>query len=743
MDKGALIVYCECESPPPGRRHASLDFFIEVKMKKRQLERRKKLMMDVLSNAAYRPMRLRELAALLDIPRPKRKELYRVMDELVKSGSAQLNANGAYVRAEKPQIVGTFLAHPRGFGFVDLGEGEEDIYIPEEKTGRAMDQDKVQVALLEKESGRRREGVVVQVLEHKCKEIVGTYQKSPHYGFVVPDNPKFSQDVFIPGGQSMGAAAGDKVVVILTSYGSRRKGPEGRIKEILGNVEEPGTDVLSIVKALGIPTEFSEKVIRQAKRVSEELIPGDFQGRKDIRDWTMVTIDGEDSKDLDDAVSLTWEEGENGEGVLYHLGVHIADVANYVQGGSAMDREALRRGTSVYLTDRVIPMLHQRLSNGICSLNAGEDRLALSCLMDVDGQGQVIRHEIAETVIRVDRRMTYTNVQKILDGSDPEVCREYADLQTLFKKMDELSACVRRQRQKRGSIDFNFPESKITIDETGKPLAVEVYEHNRAMELIEDFMILANETVAREFCEDEIPFLYRTHGDPDPDKVEELLTLIHSQGIAVQKAKEKISPLEIQRILAQAKGQPNEALISRLALRAMQQARYTVECTGHFGLASTHYCHFTSPIRRYPDLQIHRIIKDKLRGRMNQEKKDVYASILDEVATLSSSAERRAEEAEREVEKLKKAEYMLDHVGEEFEGVISGVTGWGLYVELPNTIEGLVHIRALEDDYYKFDEETLTLTGEATGKTYALGQRVRVRAVDVDLCQRNIDFAIE
>ncbi len=712
-------------------------------MKKRQLERRKKLMMDVLSSAAYRPMRLRELAALLDIPRPKRKELYRVMDELVKSGSAQLNANGTYTRAEKPRIVGTFLAHPRGFGFVDLGEGEEDIYIPEEKTGRAMDRDKVQVALIQKENGRRKEGVVVKILEHACREIVGTYQKSPHYGFVVPDNPKLGQDVFIPGGQSMGAVTGDKVVAILTGYGSRRKGPEGKIKEILGGVGEPGTDVLSIVKALGIPTEFSEKVIRQAKRVSEELIPGDFQGRKDIRDWTMVTIDGEDSKDLDDAVSLTWEEGENGEGVLYHLGVHIADVANYVQGGSAMDREALRRGTSVYLVDRVIPMLHQRLSNGVCSLNAGEDRLALSCLMDVDGQGQVLRHEIAETVIRVDRRMTYTNVQKILDGSDPEISREYADFEILFRKMDELSACVRRQRQKRGSIDFNFPESKITIDETGKPLAVEVYEHNRAMELIEDFMILANETVAREFCEDEIPFLYRTHGDPDPDKVEELLTLVHSQGISVQKAREKISPLEIQRILAQAKGQPNEALISRLALRAMQQARYTVECTGHFGLASTHYCHFTSPIRRYPDLQIHRIIKDKLRGRMNQEKKDMYASILDEAAALSSSAERRAEEAEREVDKLKKAEYMLDHVGEEFEGSISGVTGWGLYVELPNTIEGLVHIRAMEDDYYRFDEENLTLVGEATGKIYALGQKVRVRAVDVDLYQRNIDFAIQ
>lgn len=705
-------------------------------MKKRQLERRKKLMTDVLTNPAYRPMRLRELAALLDIPRPKRKELYKVMDELIKDGSVQRNSNGTYVRAKAAYIEGTFLGHPRGFGFVNVGEGEEDIFIPEEKTNQAMDRDRVQVAISENETGKRREGSVVRILERGCREIVGTYQKNNHYGFVLPDNPKLSQDVFVQSGQSMGAATGDKVVVIITDYGSRRKGPEGKIKEILGSSGDPTTDVLSIVKSLGIPTEFSDKVIRQAERVSQQLIPGDFQGRKDIRDWTMVTIDGEDSKDLDDAVSLTWEDG------VYHLGVHIADVSNYVQGGSAMDREALRRGTSVYLADRVIPMLHERLSNGICSLNAQEDRLALSCLMDLDAEGRVIGHEIAETVIRVDRRMTYTNVQKILDGSDPEICKEYEELCPLFEKMEELSALVRKQRQEKGSIDFDFPESKIVLDKQGKTVAVEVYEHNRAMELIEDFMILANETVAMEFCEAQIPFVYRTHESPDPDKIEELLTFLHSQGISVQKEKEKISPREIQKILREVQGQPNEALVSRLTLRTMQQARYTMEYTGHFGLASQYYCHFTSPIRRYPDLQIHRIIKDKLRGRMNQEKKDLYAGILDEVCALSSSAERRAEEAEREVEKLKKAEYMLDHIGEILEGTISGVTGWGLYVELPNTIEGLVHISTLSDDYYLFDEEKRILTGEITGKTYSLGQKVRVRVSDVDLYQRNIDFLI-
>lgn len=706
-------------------------------MKKRQFDRRKKMMADVLANPAYRPMRLRELAALLDIPRTKRKELYRVMDVLVKEGRAQLHPNGTYTRAEVSCVRGVFLAHPKGYGFVDTGEGEEDIFIPEDQTNRAMDQDKVQVKVHEKAAGKRKEGTIIKILEHGHRELVGTYQKNGQYGFVLPDNPRLYRDLFIPGGHSKGAAAGDKVVAVITSYGSKRKGPEGRIQEILGKNGEAGMDILSIVKNYDIPVEFPEKVVRQAERVRDELLPGDFYGRRDIRHWTMITMDGEDAKDLDDAVSLTWEDG------LYHLGVHIADVSNYVQAGSALDREALRRGTSVYLTDRVIPMLPGKLSNGICSLNEGEDRLALSCLMDVDREGHVVAHEIVETVICSNQRMSYTQVQKILDDSDPDICGKYQEFAEIFRKMDELSALLRRQRKMRGSIDFDFPESKITLDSSGKPVSVEIYQHNRAMELIEDFMILANETVAEEFCEENIPFVYRTHGEPDPEKVEKLLAFLHSQGIPAQKAKERISPLEIQQILREIQGQPNEALVSRLALRSMQQAKYTVECTGHFGLASRYYCHFTSPIRRYPDLQIHRIIKDKLRGRMNAEKKAFYTGILEEAARQSSVTERRAEEVEREVEKLKKAEYMQEHLGEEFEGIISGVTGWGIYVELPNTIEGLVHISMLDDDYYQFDEEKMLLTGEKTGKTYTLGQAVRIRVMAVDLYQKNIDFAIQ
>ena len=695
------------------------------------------MMADVLANPAYRPMRLRELAALLDVPRTKRKELYRVMDALVEEGRAQLHANGTYTRAEVSCVSGVFLAHPKGFGFVDIGEGKEDIFIPEDQTNRAMDQDKVQVKVHEKAVGKRKEGTIIKILEHGRREVVGIYQKNGQYGFVLPDNPRLCRDLFIPGGHSQGAAAGDKVVAVITSYGSKRKGPEGRIQEILGKNGETGMDILSIVKNYDIPVEFPEKVIRQADRVRDELIPGDFYGRRDIRHWTMITMDGEDAKDLDDAVSLTWGDG------LYHLGVHIADVSNYVQAGSALDREALRRGTSVYLTDRVIPMLPGKLSNGICSLNEGEDRLALSCLMDVDREGRVVSHEIVETVICSNQRMTYTEVQKILDDSDSAVCEKYQEFAEIFRKMDELSALLRRRRKMRGSIDFDFPESKITLDSSGKPVSVEIYQHNRAMELIEDFMILANETVAQEFCEEQIPFVYRTHGEPDPEKVEKLLAFVHSQGIPAQKAKERISPLEIQQILREIQGHANEALVSRLALRSMQQARYTVECTGHFGLASRYYCHFTSPIRRYPDLQIHRIIKDKLRGRMNAEKKAFYTGILEEAARQSSVTERRAEEVEREVEKLKKAQYMQEHLGEEFEGIISGVTGWGIYVELPNTIEGLVHISMLDDDYYQFDEEKMLLTGEKTGKTYTLGQAVKIRVMAVDLYQKNIDFAIQ
>ena len=639
---------------------------------------------------------------------------------------------------EGTQAEGIFIGHPKGFGFVEIEGQDEDIFIPESDTGTAMHQDKVRIIIRDgQKEGRRKEGVVVKVLERGMPEIVGTYQLNRDFGFVISDNPKFSKDIFIPRKEAAGIKNGDKVIAVITDYGSKNKNPEGKIKENLGNIRTPGTDILAIVKSFGIPNEFPEKVMKQAQRVPDHVLDADRDGRLDLRYLQTVTIDGEDAKDLDDAISLTKE------GDIYHLGVHIADVSNYVQYNSALDKEALKRGTSVYLADRVVPMLPERLSNGICSLNQGEDRLALSCLMDINEKGKVVSHQIAETVINVDERMCYTDVKNILEDTDEEAKKRYEALIPMFFMMKELSGILRNSRHHRGSIDFDFPESKIILNAAGKAIDVKPYEANVATRIIEDFMLMANETVAQEYCTEEIPFVYRTHDNPDPEKVESLLTLLHNQGVKIQKAKEEITPKEIQQIIESIEGLPNEAMISRLVLRSMKQAKYTTECSGHFGLAAKYYCHFTSPIRRYPDLQIHRIIKDNLRGRLMREgRTEHYAEILDEVARQSSVCERRADEAERESDKLKKAEYMSYHLGEEFEGIISGVTGWGLYVELPNTVEGLVHVNTLRDDYYVFDQETYELRGEMTKKVYKLGDKVRVRVADADKMLKTVDFEL-
>ena len=709
-------------------------------MNRKKLKNRKKLILDIINSKEYRPMRAKDIAVLLQLPKGKRHELFEVLDYLEAEGKIY-NRKGKYekmrAKDKKPEdalIQGTFLANAKGFGFVE-SEEMEDVYIPEEETLGAFHLDQVEVRLAQEKKKGRREGRVVRILSHGITQVVGTYEAGGNFGFVIPDNTKIQKDIFIPKEFRGEAKDGDKVVVRLTSYGGKQKSPEGRIQEILGAAGEAGVDVLSVARAHELPMEFPEKVVHQAQRVPDHVLEGDFQGRMDLRSWTVVTIDGEDAKDLDDGISLTRE------GTIYHLGVHIADVSNYVQGGSALDREALKRGTSVYLVDRVIPMLPTRLSNGICSLNQGEDRLALSCLMTIDGQGRVINHQIAETVIRVNRRMTYTAVKKILEG-DQETASAYQELVPLFYEMRELSALLRRNRTRRGSIDFDFPESKVLLDEQGHPVEIRAYEANVATRIIEDFMLLANETVAREYCERQIPFLYRTHENPDSDKMENVLTFIRGQGIPVNKHQQEITPAQVQEILTAVEGKPSEPLISRLLLRSMKQARYTTGCSGHFGLAARHYCHFTSPIRRYPDLQIHRIIKDTIRGRMNQEKKEHYAHILEDVATWTSQTERRAEEVERETVKMKKAEYMAGLVVQTFEGVISGVTGWGLYVELPNTVEGLVHVNSMKD-YYRFDEENYQLVGEHNGVVFHLGDPVRVQVAGADVQTRSVDFILE
>ena len=633
---------------------------------------------------------------------------------------------------------GVFIGNARGFGFVETGEDEEDIFIPADAVNTALHQDRVQVLLKkEQKPGKRREGTVIKILERGTTEVVGTFQREGDYGFVLCDNQKISRDVYISPKNSHGIRDGEKVVAQILDYGSEKRKPEGKITESLGNIHAPGADILAVVKSYGIPSEFPVRVMNQAMRVPDHVLEADWDGRDDLTGLMTVTIDGEDVKDLDDAVSLTKE------GNLYHLGVHIADVSNYVQGGSAIDREALKRGTSVYLADRVIPMLPERLSNGICSLNQGVERLALSCLMDIDENGTVVSHKITESVIRVDRRMSYEQVRCILEDGETETSREYQEFVPTFFLMKELSGILRGCRHNRGSIDFDFPESKIILNGAGRAIDVKPYETSVATEIIEDFMLLANETVAREYCKGEYPFVYRTHENPDPDKVEELLMLLHNQGIDVRKSGQEITPKEIQEILESIQDLPNETMISRLTLRTMKQAKYTTECSGHFGLAARYYCHFTSPIRRYPDLQIHRIIRDNLRGRLTREgKTEHYREILEEVARQSSVCERRAQEAERESDKMKKAEYMSYHLGEEFDGIISGVTGYGLYVELGNTVEGLVHITALKDDYYTFDQETHELRGELTKKVYHLGQKIRVRVADADAVKRSVDFTI-
>lgn len=699
--------------------------------------KRKQMIYDFMCDDMYVPMKIKELSIVLGVSKQDRPVLERILTELIGEGKIEITKRGKYQKSQVKLLVGTFTSHPKGFGFVTIEDMDEDVFIPADKTLDAMHKDAVEIQVISgKAPGKRAEGVVTKIVERGMKTVVGTYESSKNFGFVVSDDPKFSKDIFIPLERSKGAVAGHKVVVEITSYGKNGKNPEGKVIEILGHINDPGVDIISLVRAYGLPEEFPERVMNQAERVAPQVSTADMAGRKDLRDMQMVTIDGEDAKDLDDAVSLTVEDG------LYHLGVHIADVSNYVQEKSALDREALERGTSVYLVDRVIPMLPHRLSNGICSLNQGEDRLALSCLMTIDEKGNVVDHEIAETVICVDRRMTYTNVKKILLEEDSEVTEAYKEFVPMFKDMEKLAAILRNKRRKRGSIDFDFPETKVILDEQGKPVDIRPYERNVATKIIEDFMLVANETVAEDFFWREIPFVYRTHDNPDPEKIRKLSTFINNFGYSIHVGGDEVHPKELQKLLEKIEGSDEEPLISRLTLRSMKQARYTTECTGHFGLAANYYCHFTSPIRRYPDLQIHRIIKETLRGRMNENRMEHYNSILSGVAKQSSERERRADEAERETIKLKKVQYMEQFIGETFTGVISGVTEWGFYVELPNTVEGLVRVAALRDDFYQYYESTYELVGEVTNKRYKLGQTVEVRLVDADSFMRTIDFEL-
>lgn len=706
------------------------------------MREQKKHLLTVIEDPAYVPMKLKELAMLLGVPRDQREELKEILDRMVAEGKVSLSKKGKYGKPEASRLAGIFSGNAKGFGFVTVEGREQDLFIPADKTAGAMDGDRVLVIVETETAGKRAEAMVERVLERANRTVVGYYQKNQSYGFVVPDNRRLGQDIFIPQGQDLGAVTGHKVVVEITSYGREGKGPEGAggrspegvVTEILGHVNDPGVDILSLVRAYDLPEEFPDEVMRQVSRIGDEVEPDEYAGRKDLRDWQTVTIDGEDAKDLDDAITLSRED------FGYRLGVHIADVTHYVTEGSPLDEEALKRGTSVYLVDRVIPMLPHKLSNGICSLNAGTDRLALSCIMDIDCQGRVLGHEIAQTVIHVDRRMTYTAVNGIITDRDPALTEEYRDFVELFDRMKELADILRKKRKDRGSIDFDFPETKVILDEKGKVVEIKPYDRNAATKIIEDFMLMANETVAEDYFWQDLPFLYRTHDNPDPEKMKKLGMFINNFGYTIHFQNGEIHPGELQKLLGKIEGSEEEALISRLTLRSMKQAKYMPVCTGHFGLAARYYTHFTSPIRRYPDLQIHRIIKENLRGGLTEERLAHYHKIMMGVAVQSSAMERRADEAERETVKLKKCEYMEKQVGQVFEGVISGVTNRGFYVELSNTIEGMVSVNNLQGEYYGFDEEKMELRGEVSGKVYRLGQKVKVAVDGTDRLNRTIDF---
>lgn len=699
------------------------------------LKQRKEMLVQLVHDKTYVPMKLKELAMLLSVPKEQRDELKEVLDILIAEGKIGISKKGKYGKAEEFALAGTFSGHAKGFGFVTIEGREQDVFVPADKTKGAMDGDKVQIVIEGEARGKRAEGAVLRILEHANKTVIGFYQKNKNFGFVLPDNQKLGQDIFIPQGKDMGAVTGHKVIVRITDFGDDRKKPEGVITEILGHVNDPGVDILSIIKAYGLPEGFPDEVMVQVAGIPDEVEEEEKKNRLDLRHLQTVTIDGEDAKDLDDAISISKENDDH-----YTLGVHIADVSHYVTENSPLDKEALKRGTSVYLVDRVIPMLPHKLSNGICSLNAGTDRLALSCLMEIDGKGNVIGHRIAETLIQVDRRMTYTAVNAIVTDRDPDVMEEYRDFVPMFDLMKELADILRERRKKRGSIDFDFPESKIILDEKGRPVDIKPYERNAATKIIEDFMLMANETIAEDYFWQELPFLYRTHDYPDPEKMKRLGTFINNFGYTIRTQNGEVHPKELQKLLDKIEGTPEEALISRLTLRSMKQAKYTTVCTGHFGLAANYYTHFTSPIRRYPDLQIHRIIKENLRRGLSDRRFAHYDSILPEVAVQCSSMERRADEAERETDKLKKCEYMSKRIGKEYDSVISGVTNWGLYVELPNTVEGLIRVNDLTGDYFVFDEEHMELVGEMTRKSYKLGQKIRVQVADTDKLTRTIDF---
>ncbi|MGG3467987.1 ribonuclease R [Neobacillus pocheonensis] len=694
-----------------------------------------------MKDEAYKPLTVQELEAAFGIEDSSAfKEFVKALVQMEEKGLVVRTRSNRYGLPEKMNLIrGKLTGHAKGFAFVIPDEpGMDDIFIPPNETNTAMHGDTVLARVSSESSGQRREGSIIRIIERGVQQVVGTYVESKSFGFVIPDDKKFASDIFIPKSASKGAVEGHKVVVKLVTYPEGRKSAEGEVITILGHKNDPGVDILSVIHKHGLPMEFPDDVLKQATETPDTIDESELANRRDLRNETIVTIDGADAKDLDDAVTVTKLGNGN-----YKLGVHIADVSYYVKEGTPIDREAEDRATSVYLVDRVIPMIPHRLSNGICSLNPKVDRLVLSCEMEISSDGAVVSHEIFQSVIKTTERMTYHDVNRILIDKDEETRARYETLVPMFELMEELAAILRDKRMKRGAIDFDFKESKVLVDEDGKPEDVILRERSVAERLIEEFMLAANETVAEHFHWMEVPFIYRIHEDPKEDKLRKFFEFITNFGYIVKGTANDVHPRALQEIIEEVQGKPEEMVVSTVMLRSMQQAKYDPESLGHFGLSTEFYTHFTSPIRRYPDTIVHRLIRTYLiEGKLDETTREKWNARLPEIAQHSSKMERRAVDAERETDELKKAEYMEDKIGVEYDGIISSVTNFGMFVELPNTIEGLVHVSYMTDDYYRFDERHYAMIGERTGNVFRIGDEITVRVVKVNKEERVIDFEI-
>ncbi|WP_326908839.1 ribonuclease R [Sedimentibacter sp. MB31-C6] len=693
-----------------------------------------------MKEEAYKPLTLNELLESMEVEGNMKKELLKTLNELEDEGKIIFTRSKRYGIPEKMNLVlGTLEGHQKGYAFLRPDNKElQDIFISPTDMNGAMNGDRVIVRPMKSsEDLKSPEGKVIRIIERANIFVIGTFQKSKHFGFVVPDDKRISYDIFIPREEFRNAQSNNKVSVKITEWPVNRKNPEGKIVDIIGDNEDTLTHIEAVLLAKKVRQKFPEEVIKEAKRVSSEGIhEEELKRRKDLRDLSIITIDGIDAKDLDDAVYA--EKTNDNE---YKLGVYIADVTHYVKEDRKLDKEALKRATSIYLSDRVIPMLPKELSNGVCSLNPNEDKLALSVEMTINNEGKVTDYEIFESIIRNHYRMTYSDVSEILENNDKELSDKYSKIVPMLKVMEELSLILRRKREVRGSIDFDFDETKIITDEKGKAIDVTKYERRVSNKMIEEFMLACNETIAEHYFWLNIPFVYRVHEEPKEEKMYEFEKFVHNLGYTL-KGSQDIHPKELQQLLLKIKGTKEESLINTMMLRSLSKAIYAPQSSPHFGLAAKYYCHFTSPIRRYPDLQIHRIIKDQIKGNITQNEINRLAERTDAVAEQSSKMERVADEVERETNKIKIAEYMSDKIGDEYEGVISGVTSFGIFVELYNTVEGLVHISNMIDDFYIYDNEKKELLGQGNRKIYKIGDKVNIKVSNVSIAKAEIDFVL-